>query len=86
MLAPLSAVRSIIHRCMLNVQEGVMVWSKEERCQELARLVGIPLMEAEIAEVAERFESLMQELERLTQLDLTHIQPVLVFPEEEAQP
>jgi hypothetical protein len=26
----------------------------------------------------------MRELERLTQLDLTHIQPVLVFPEEEA--
>jgi hypothetical protein len=27
---------------------------------------------------------LMRELERLTQHDLTHIQPVLVFPEEEA--
>jgi hypothetical protein len=26
----------------------------------------------------------MRELERLTQLDLTHVQPVLVFPEEEA--
>jgi hypothetical protein len=69
---------------MLNVQEGVMALSKEERCQELARLVGIPLMEGEVAEVAERFESLMRELERLTQLDLAHIQPVLVFPEEEA--
>ena len=74
----------IVHCCMLTVQEGVMVLSKEERCRELARLVGIPLMEGEVAEVAERFESLMLELERLTHLDLAHIQPVLVFPEEEA--
>ena len=63
-----------------------MALSKEERCRELARLVGIPLLEAEVAEVAERFESLMQELERLTRLDLTHIQPVFVFPEEGATP
>jgi hypothetical protein len=69
---------------MLTMQEGVMALSKAEQCVELARLVGIPLMEGEVAEVAERFESLMRELERLTQLDLTHIQPVLVFPEEEA--
>jgi len=61
-----------------------MALSKEERCRELARLVGIPLMEAEVTEVAERFESLMRELEGLTQLDLAQIQPVLVFPEEEA--
>ena len=61
-----------------------MVLSKAERCRELARLVGIPLLEAEVAEVAERFETLMRELERLTELDLAHIQPVLVFPEEEA--
>ncbi len=60
-----------------------MVLSKEERCRELARLVGIPLLEAEVSEVAERFESLLRELECLTQLDLAHIQPVLVFPEEE---
>jgi Asp-tRNA(Asn)/Glu-tRNA(Gln) amidotransferase C subunit len=71
---------------MVSVQEGVMALSKEERCRELARLVGIPLMEAEVVEVAERFESLMRELERLTQLDLAQVQPVLVFPEEEAQP
>jgi hypothetical protein len=40
-------------------------------------------METEIAEVADRFESLMAELQRLTELDLTDIQPVTVFPEEE---
>jgi len=61
-----------------------MALSKEERCRDLARLVGIPLMEAEVTEVAERFESLLRELEGLTQLDLAQIQPVLVFPEEEA--
>ena len=61
-----------------------MALSKEDRCRELARLVGIPLMEAEVTEVAERFESLLRELEGLTQLDLAQIQPVLVFPEEEA--
>ena len=37
-----------------------MALSKEERCRELAQLVGIPLMEGEVAEVAERFESLMR--------------------------
>ena len=61
-----------------------MALSHAERCRELARLVGIPLIEAEVAEVAERFESLMRELEQLTQLDLGSVQPVLVFPEEEA--
>lgn len=61
-----------------------MALSKTERCRELARLVGIPLMDAEVPEVADRFESLMRELERLTQLDLSSIQPVLIFPEEEA--
>ena len=71
---------------MMSVEEGAIVLSKEERCRELARLVGISLMEAEVTEVAERFESLMRELEGLTQLDLASIQPVLVFPEEEAQP
>ena len=60
-----------------------MAVSKEERCRELARLVGITLMDAEVTEVADRFESLMQELERLTQLDLASIQPVLIFHEEE---
>jgi hypothetical protein len=40
-------------------------------------------MDAEVTEVADRFESLMRELERLTQLDLASIQPVLIFPEEE---
>jgi hypothetical protein len=59
-----------------------MALSKEERIRELARWVGIPLMAAEVAEVADRFESLMAELDRLTQLDLSDIQPSPIFPEE----
>jgi Asp-tRNA(Asn)/Glu-tRNA(Gln) amidotransferase C subunit len=60
-----------------------MAWSKEDRVWELARLVGIPLIEAEIPEVANRFESLIGEIERLMSLDLADIQPVTIFPEEE---
>jgi Asp-tRNA(Asn)/Glu-tRNA(Gln) amidotransferase C subunit len=60
-----------------------MAWSEEERVRELARLVGIPLVEEEISEVANRFETLLGELERLIPLDLADIQPVTIFPEEE---
>ena len=60
-----------------------MTWSKEDRVRELARLVGIPIMEQELSEVADRFESLIGELERLIPLDLADIQPVTIFPEEE---
>jgi Asp-tRNA(Asn)/Glu-tRNA(Gln) amidotransferase C subunit len=59
-----------------------MAWSKEDRVRELARLAGIPIMEQEISEVADRFDSLIAELERLTALDLSDIQPVTIFPEE----
>jgi Asp-tRNA(Asn)/Glu-tRNA(Gln) amidotransferase C subunit len=60
-----------------------MTWSKEERVRELARLVGIPIMEQELSEVANGFESLLGELERLMPLDIADIQPVTIFPEEE---
>ena len=60
-----------------------MAWTKEDRVRELARLVGIPLIEDEISEVANRFESLLRELERLMPLDIADIQPVTIFPEEE---
>jgi hypothetical protein len=39
-------------------------------------------MEQELSEVADRFESLIGELERLMPLDLADIQPVPIFPEE----
>ena len=61
-----------------------MAWSKEERVRELAQLVGITIAPEEETEVADRFESLMQELAQLTALELAAIEPVTIFPEEEA--
>jgi DNA repair ATPase RecN len=66
-----------------ELREEAMALSKEDRVRELARLVGIPIMGSEITEVADRFDSLLQELDQLTQLDLSDIQPVTIFPEEE---
>ncbi len=56
--------------------------SDEDRVRELARLSGISIPEEEVAEVASRFGSLMQELDRLSDLDLSDIQPVSLFPDE----
>jgi Asp-tRNA(Asn)/Glu-tRNA(Gln) amidotransferase C subunit len=61
-----------------------MAWAKEERVRELAQLVGIVIASEEETEVADRFASLMQELAQLTALDLDAIEPVTIFPEEEA--
>ncbi|HXH08481.1 MAG TPA: hypothetical protein VNP04_01715 [Alphaproteobacteria bacterium] len=60
-----------------------MTLSKEDRVRELARLAGIPIMESELSEIADRLDSLLGELARLTQLDLADILPVTIFPEEE---
>jgi len=59
-----------------------MALSKEDRIRELARLSGIPLCEQEVSEVADRFDSLVAELNRLPLNDLVDIQPVTIFPEE----
>ena len=56
---------------------------KEDRVRELAKLVGIPISEEDIGEVANRFESLVQELEHLKHLDLANIQPATIFPDED---
>ena len=56
--------------------------SKQTRAREMALLVGISISEEELPEVADRFESLMLEIGRLEELDLSNIQPVAVFPEE----
>jgi Asp-tRNA(Asn)/Glu-tRNA(Gln) amidotransferase C subunit len=61
-----------------------MVWSKVERVHELAQLAGIKIAEDEAGEVADRLESLVRELEKLSELDLAPIQPITVFPEEPA--
>lgn len=48
----------------------------------LARLAGIEIADDELDEVTNRFSSLMQELDRLKDLDLANIHPVVIFPEE----
>lgn len=59
-----------------------MALTKEERVRELAQLVGLHVVPEEETEVANRFDSLVHELERLTELDLDGIEPVSIFPEE----
>ena len=61
---------------------GDRIIGDEDRVRELARLSGIPVPEDEVAEVANRFGSLMQELDRISDLDLADIQPVSIFPDE----
>ena len=51
--------------------------------QELANLSGISITDDEISEVANRFSSLISELEKLKELDLSDIKPVVIFPEDE---
>ena len=52
-----------------------------EQVKMLADLVGVPIDAAELPEVANRFASLMQELDRLRDLDLEGIEPVSIFPD-----
>ena len=52
-----------------------------EQVKMLAELVGIPIDDADLPEVANRFASLMQELDRLRDLDLEGVEPVTVFPD-----
>lgn len=59
-----------------------MALSKVEQVRALARLVGIQIFPEEEGEVADRFDSLMQELAHLVDLDLTAVQPLTIFPEE----
>ena len=49
---------------------------------ELARLAGIEIAEDELDEVTNRFSSLIQEMNRLKELDLANIHPVAIFPED----
>ena len=56
--------------------------SDEDRVRELARLSGISIPDDEVAEVANRFGSLMLELDKISGLNLSDIQPVSSFPDE----
>ena len=50
---------------------------------ELANLVGIEIADDEFDEVSSRFASLMKEMDRLKDLDLSDIHPVTIFPEQD---
>ena len=56
----------------------------EAQTLALAELAGVSIPAEELAEVTNRFASLMLELARLQELDLTDIQPVAIFPDEGA--
>ena len=56
--------------------------ANEELVRQLAELAGIKVADEDLAEVANRFASLMGELDRLKELDLSDVQPVVIFPEE----
>ena len=60
-----------------------MTESMTDQIRGLARLVGISISEEDLPEVANRFLSLMTELNGLTEMDLAEIQPVSVFPDED---
>ena len=49
---------------------------------ELARLAGIEISDDELDEVTNRFSSLIQEMNRLKDLDLVNIHPVAIYPED----
>ena len=49
---------------------------------ELARLSGIEIFDDELDEVTNRFSSLIQEMDRLKNLDLVNIHPVTIFSED----
>jgi len=53
----------------------------DDHIRVLASLSGITISDDEISEVANRFSSLISELYKLNELDLSDIQPVVIFPE-----
>lgn len=55
---------------------------KTERVMLLARLAGISVDPAEAVEVADRLDCLLAEMDKVSGLDLSGIEPVAVFPEE----
>ena len=60
-----------------------MTESMTDQVLGLAKLVGISISDENLPEVANRFSSLMAELNSLTEMDLADIQPVSVFPDED---
>jgi hypothetical protein len=48
--------------------------------QRLAQLLGLPIGPEDLAEVTNRLAALVEELEKLTSLDLTQEEPIPLFP------
>ena len=48
--------------------------------QRLAQLLGLPIGQEDLAEVTYRLAALIEELEKLTRLDLSHEEPIPLFP------
>ena len=59
-----------------------MAGNKIERVRAAAQLVGMTVAEAELAEVADRFDSLLSAMDDLVVLELSGIQPLTIFPDE----
>ncbi len=57
--------------------------SMTDQVRGLAKLVGISISDEDLPEVANRFLSLLTELNSLTDMDLADIQPVSVFPDDD---
>ncbi len=55
----------------------------EEQVRKLARLAGIEINEEEVPEVTSRFQSLILELDRLKELDIDGVEPVVIFPDDD---
>ncbi len=55
----------------------------EEQVRKLARLAGIEINEEEVTEVTSRFQSLILELDRLKELDIDGVEPVVIFPDDD---
>ena len=55
----------------------------DDYIRELGKISGITISDDEISEVANRFSSLISELDKLKELELSDIQPVVIFPEDE---
>ena len=56
-----------------------------EQVRKMADLVGIPVDDQDLPEVANRFASLMQELDRLRDMDLEGLEPVSIFPDVDSE-
>ena len=54
----------------------------DDDIRELGKISGIRISDDEVSEVANRFSSLMSELDKLRDLDLSDIQPIVIFPED----